>query len=137
MPYPVVGGFLAGTGWLLFKGGIYVASGVSPHLTHDRATCCTATLLMRWVPAFAFGVILLVAVRLVKRPLVIPAVLGIGLVLFAIGMLVTGSSIEAARDGTGGCSGRSTSVASVAAVDVPRARRRRLVGGARAVGRDR
>ena len=28
VPYPVVGGFLAGTGWLLFKGGIYVASGV-------------------------------------------------------------------------------------------------------------
>ncbi|MGH2680022.1 MAG: hypothetical protein ACRDG8_05990, partial [Actinomycetota bacterium] len=23
VPYPVVGGFLAGTGWLLFKGGIY------------------------------------------------------------------------------------------------------------------
>ena len=27
VPYPVVGGFLAGTGWLLFKGGVYVASG--------------------------------------------------------------------------------------------------------------
>jgi SulP family sulfate permease len=35
----------------------------------------------------------------VKRPLVIPAVLGIGLVLFVIGMLVTGSSIESARGG--------------------------------------
>ncbi len=35
VPYPVVGGFLAGTGWLLFKGGIYVASGVSP-LLHIR-----------------------------------------------------------------------------------------------------
>ena len=43
--------------------------------------------------------ILLVATRLVKSPLVIPAVLGIGLVLFAIGMLVTGSSIASARSG--------------------------------------
>ncbi len=34
-----------------------------------------------------------------KRPLVIPAVLGIGVVLFVIGMLVTGSSIESARGG--------------------------------------
>ncbi len=33
VPYPVVGGFLAGTGWLLFKGGIYVASGVEVHLS--------------------------------------------------------------------------------------------------------
>ena len=32
VPYPVVGGFLAGTGWLLLKGGIYVASGVEVHL---------------------------------------------------------------------------------------------------------
>ena len=44
--------------------------------------------------------ILLFAVRLVKKPLVIPVVLGVGLVLFAIGMLVTGSSIDAAREGS-------------------------------------
>ena len=55
--------------------------------------------LQLWLPAFAFGVILLVAVRLIKRPLVIPAVLGIGLLLFAIGMLVTGSTIDSAREG--------------------------------------
>ncbi len=38
--------------------------------------------------------ILFIAVRLIKRPLVIPAVIAIGLVLFAIGMVVTGSSID-------------------------------------------
>ena len=38
VPYPVVGGFLAGAGWLLLKGGIYVASGESPSQTHDLAT---------------------------------------------------------------------------------------------------
>ncbi len=36
VPYPVVGGFLAGTGWLLLKGGVYVASGEEVHLEHDR-----------------------------------------------------------------------------------------------------
>ena len=36
VPYPVVGGFLAGTGWLLFKGGIYVASGVLAAPAHVR-----------------------------------------------------------------------------------------------------
>ena len=54
---------------------------------------------MRWLPAFAFGVVLLIATRVVKRALVIPAVLVIGLVAFAIGLLVTGSSIQQARDG--------------------------------------
>ncbi|MGA9160560.1 MAG: SulP family inorganic anion transporter, partial [Actinomycetota bacterium] len=98
VPYPVVGGFLAGTGWLLLKGGIYVASGVAPYLrTVDDLL--HSFILQLWLPALAFGVILLVATRLVKRPFVLPAVIGIGLVLFVIGMLVTGSTIENAREG--------------------------------------
>jgi sulfate permease, SulP family len=98
VPYPVVGGFLAGTGWLLLKGGIYVASGVQPALR-------TVTILVqeypleRWGSAFAFGVLLLVAVRVVRRPLVIPTVLGIGIVLFALGMVLTGSTIDDVRAG--------------------------------------
>ena len=98
VPYPVVGGFLAGTGWLLLKGGIGVAAGIQPYL-RTVGELTSEFELVRWVPALVFGVILLVATRVVKRPLVIPAVLGIGLVLFAIGMLVTGSSIQSAREG--------------------------------------
>ncbi len=98
VPYPVVGGFLAGTGWLLLKGGIYVASGVEVHLGTIGPMFGWETL-QHWLPALAFGVILLLAVRLVKRPLVIPIVLAVGLALFVIGMLVTGSSIDDARTG--------------------------------------
>jgi SulP family sulfate permease len=98
VPYPVVGGFIAGTGWLLLKGGVYVASGEEVHISTIGALVDTETL-THWLPALAFGVILLVAVRLVKAPLVIPVVLAIGLALFAIGMLVTGSSIDDARVG--------------------------------------
>ena len=105
IPYPVVGGFLAGTGWLLFKGGIYIASGVELSFRTWRGLRVGFELLVspvtleRWLPALAFGVILYLAVRLVNKPLVIPVVLGIGLVLFAIGMLATGSSIDAAKHG--------------------------------------
>ena len=98
VPYPVVGGFLAGTGWLLFKGGIYVASGIEVHL-RTVGLMLHSEALKHWLTALAFGLILLLAVRWVKRPLVIPIVLGIGLVLFAIGMLVSGSSIDTAKDG--------------------------------------
>ena len=55
--------------------------------------------LVHWLPALAFGVLLLVSVRVVKRPLVIPAVIAIGLVVFAAGMVATGSSIEEVRQG--------------------------------------
>ena len=98
VPYPVVGGFLAGTGWLLLKGGVLVSSGVVPRIS-TLGELVRPFELERWLPAIGFGVILLLATRVLKRPLVIPTVLAIGIVLFAVGMLVTRSSIQEARDG--------------------------------------
>jgi SulP family sulfate permease len=98
VPYPVVGGFLAGTGWLLFKGGVYVASRVSPFF-NPLSDLVETSALQRWLPALAFGVILLIAVRVIKRPLVIPAVIVIGLAVFGIGVVATGSSMEEVRGG--------------------------------------
>jgi len=98
VPYPVVGGFLAGTGWLLFKGGIGVAASIQPYMRTIDDLQRRAEL-TRWVPALVFGIVLLVAARVVKKPLVIPGVIGIGLVLFAIGVLVTGASLEEVEDG--------------------------------------
>ena len=67
VPYPVVGGFLAGAGWLLLKGGIYVASGESPSQT-PIWDLRDSSVLQLWLPALAFGSILLITTRLVKRP---------------------------------------------------------------------
>jgi sulfate permease, SulP family len=98
VPYPVVGGFLAGTGWLLFKGGVYVASRVSPFF-NPLSDLGAASVLQLWLPALAFGVILLIAVRVIKRPLVMPAVIAIGFVVFVAGMVATGSSMDEVRSG--------------------------------------
>jgi SulP family sulfate permease len=98
VPYPVVGGFLAGTGWLLLTGGIYVASSVQVRFSSidDLARPYT---LARWLPAFLFGVILLVAVRIVRKPLVIPVTIGIGLVGFVVVAVATGAGLDEVRDG--------------------------------------
>jgi len=98
VPYPVVGGFLTGTGWLLVKAGLYVSSGESPYIT-PLTELIDREALVRWLPALAFAVVLLLVVRIVKRPLAIPVAIGIGLVAFAIGVLLTGSSLETAREG--------------------------------------
>ena len=98
VPYPVVGGYLAGTGWLLVKGGVLVASGVLPSFSPLR-DLTTSEALMRWVPALAFGVLLLAGIRLVERPIAIPAGIAIGLALFAIAIVGTGSSTEEVRIG--------------------------------------
>jgi SulP family sulfate permease len=98
VPYPVVGGFLAGTGWLLLTGGIYVASSVQVGLDRidDLARPYT---LVRWLPALVFGVVLLLAVRIVRKPLVIPVTIGIGLVGFVLVALATGSGLDEVREG--------------------------------------
>lgn len=98
IPYPVVGGFLAGTGWLLLTGGIYVAGGVPVDLGRlgDLVRPYTAT---RWLPAVAFGLVLLLAVRVVKKPLVIPVTIAVGLAGFVAVALVTGSSLDDVREG--------------------------------------
>jgi SulP family sulfate permease len=104
IPYPVLGGFLAGTGWLLLKYGIGVAAGTQVALQSRREATRTfhqlsgSFLLPRWLPALIFGVLILLITRISKRPVLIPA-LGIALVLWALGMLVTHSSIQDARHG--------------------------------------
>ena len=98
VPYPVIGGFLAGTGWLLVKGGIGVASGIGPTVGTLRELLAWGSL-ARWLPALVFAVALTVGVRVTRWPLLIPAALGIGLVAFAIGIVVTGSSIAEAQAG--------------------------------------
>jgi SulP family sulfate permease len=106
VPYPVVGGFLAGTGWWLFKSGVNAATNTQVHplyaLTHDVGLFTAFENLFKYhlsqlLAALVFGVILLIAVRVIRRPLVIPAVIGIGLVVFVVGMVVTGSSLDEVR----------------------------------------
>ena len=95
VPYPVVGGFLAGTGWLLFKAGVNASTGMQVKL--GNVLQLFEFQLGHLLPAFAFGVVLLIAVRVLKRPLVIPAVIAIGLVSFVVWMIVTGQSIDEVR----------------------------------------
>ena len=107
VPYPVVGGFLAGTGWLLFKSGLNVSTGMIFKLRSGRGMLkeldvlagrvFSPEALTHLIPALAFGVILLIAVRRIRRPLVIPAVIGIGLVVFPLVMIATGHSLEEVR----------------------------------------
>ena len=98
MPYPVVGGFLAGTGWLLFKSGMYVAAGTAIRV-RSLDDLVRPYEFQRWVPAFVFGVVLLLAVRFVRRPLVIPTVIAVGIVGFAVVAVATGNGLDEIRAG--------------------------------------
>ena len=96
MPYPVIGGFLAGTGWLLLKGGIGVASGIGVSLgTLDELAGADA--LVQWLPAVGFGLALVIATRRIRHPLVIPAAVAGGVLVFYLVSLVTGTAVDQAE----------------------------------------
>jgi sulfate permease, SulP family len=77
MPFPVMAGFLAGSGWLLTVGGIGVASDtrLGPMLLEPDK-------LARWLPAMLLGVAMLIAVRRSGKPTVLATLFGIGLLSF-------------------------------------------------------
>jgi SulP family sulfate permease len=83
LPYPVMGGFLTGTGWLLATGGIGVMANTSSSL--DLVGSDT---LLRWLPGVILGVIMLLAVNRFKGPYVLPAIcLGAAASFYAIAWL--------------------------------------------------
>ncbi|OED41859.1 hypothetical protein AB833_08450 [Chromatiales bacterium (ex Bugula neritina AB1)] len=77
LPYPVVGGFMAGTGWLLITGGF----GVVTEGAFSPALLLTESLL-QWVPAILFAIVLLAATRRYSNPLLSPLIIVATLFLF-------------------------------------------------------
>ena len=96
LPYPVLGGFMAGTGWLLLTGGIGIMSNVQPSLGY-LGDLFAPGMLTLWLPGLLLAVALLIATHLYKNFLVWPfTVLGATL-LFYLVMLITGGSIASWR----------------------------------------
>ena len=95
IPYPVIGGFLAGTGWLLLKGSIGVLADMPLSLRNLPALLDTQTL-VRWLPGILFGVVLLLVLRRSSHFLALPAMLMGAIVVFYALLLATGTSVAEA-----------------------------------------
>lgn len=96
IPYPVVGGFLAGVGWLFLKGGVELMIGFWPALSRFHLLMEGYTLL-QWVPGFLFGLLLLLVARRSKSVLSLPAAILGGVLLFYLLLLISGLSLAEAR----------------------------------------
>ena len=96
IPYPVIGGFLAGTGWLLFKGGmgLLVDRGFTLQTLHRFAR---PDPLLKWVPGVLFALILYVLVRRIGHFLIIPGAVLVGVAAFYVVLLVTDHSLLLAK----------------------------------------
>jgi SulP family sulfate permease len=96
IPYPVIGGFLAGSGWLLVIGGIRVMTG-HPVSFKNLSSLLAMGEVSRWLPGVAFGVGLFWVLRRAKNQLFIPGLLlcAIGTFYFIIWLL--GAPLDQAR----------------------------------------
>ncbi len=95
IPYPVIGGFLAGTGWLLSLGAFGVMTNGNLSLS-TLPQLFTPDNLFNWVPGLAFAVILLLVLRRSNHYLITPGALVIATALFYGYLLVSGISIAEA-----------------------------------------
>lgn len=97
IPFPVIGGFLAGTGWLLIHGSI--GSMVNYPVTLETLpTLFQADQIVLWLPGLAFGLILFFCIRQFDHFLVMPALLIGAQLLFILYLVVSGTSFEQAAE---------------------------------------
>lgn len=88
IPYPVVGGFLAGTGWLLSLGGLNV-------MTNAQLAASTLQQLLEpeklivWVPGLIFAATLLLLLRRSNHFLITPGVVILATLLFYVYLSIT------------------------------------------------
>ena len=91
IPFPVVGGFLAGTGWLIVKFSFMMMTNLNPSLA-DVGTLFESTIIFEWFPGLIFAVTLLVVTRYFSHYLLTPGILFGSILLFYIIMFGLGFS---------------------------------------------
>lgn len=87
VPFPVIAGFLAGTGWLILQGGLSVTAGVQVGFGSLAALLEPLVVVKTGIAVAFAGLVVLVQSR-VKSPLVLPAMIFAALVLYNAGVFL-------------------------------------------------
>lgn len=96
LPYPVVAGFLAGSGWLLVEGGLMMITGhhtLIASLQHLQDPLVQAKAL----PAVIFAVLMVVVLRRSNHPMAVSGLMIGGAAAFYGLLFLSGTSVEQAR----------------------------------------
>ncbi|SOE18572.1 SulP family sulfate permease [Hoeflea halophila] len=98
IPFPVMGGFFAGLGYLTGLGGVVVALGPLANF-QDPLSLLTQETIALFVPALVFAVLLLVLEKRITHWLFTPVFLVLAVVVFYAALLATGTSLDEAVQG--------------------------------------
>lgn len=74
LPYPVAGGFLAGTGWLMLSGGVSMMANV-PFSISEPGALFAPGVPAHWLPGLAFGVLLLFLSGRIRHYMLMPGLI--------------------------------------------------------------
>ncbi|MDX2216754.1 MAG: SulP family inorganic anion transporter [Oculatellaceae cyanobacterium bins.114] len=96
IPYPVIGGFLAGVGWLLTQGSFKVMTGKSLDMTY-LPSLFDSSFLLHWLPGVFLAFTLQIILRRYKSPVLLPGITLIAIAGFYLLLRMIGISIEQAR----------------------------------------
>ncbi len=92
VPFSVVGGFLAGTGWLIVLGAVGVMTDEIVSLSNVQFLF-KPDMLIRWMPATGFAVILLLVLRKYKHFLITPIFVISAIAIFFIVLKLTNTTV--------------------------------------------
>ncbi|MBL8578493.1 MAG: SLC26A/SulP transporter family protein [Mesorhizobium sp.] len=96
MPYPVVAGFLAGSGWLLIDGAVVMMTGSGIDLSLiERAS--QPNIIFIFLPAIAFAVALEIAIGRFRHTITIAVVMALAAIIFFGVLAASGITIEEGR----------------------------------------
>ncbi len=96
VPYPVIGGFLGATGWLMITGAVQIVSNQRPALDNLGAFF-DPSIAMRIAPGVVVAVTLFVSLRRSKNPFILPGVLLAAFVAAHVFRLSVGATLADAQ----------------------------------------
>lgn len=96
LPYPVIGGFLAGTGWLLVSSSIGLLTDLPLELGTLR-NLVEPAMLIRWLPGLVFALAMIFSARYVNPVIATPAIIIGGILLFYLLTWLFGTSLDSLR----------------------------------------
>jgi sulfate permease, SulP family len=96
VPYPVIGGFLGATGWLMMMGAVQIATDQPAALTNIGAFANLA-LIVKLAAGILVAISLYFSLSRSKSPLVLPGVLLVALIATYLVILLSGSSVRSVQ----------------------------------------
>ncbi|MEQ1522436.1 MAG: SulP family inorganic anion transporter [Aestuariivirga sp.] len=97
IPYPVIGGFLAATGYLLLTGAIGLGLGARVTVW-TLAPLLEPVKLVQWLPWVLIGGGIAIAARRIRSDLLLPVVLALALASFYAILFASGMDLQGAED---------------------------------------